>query len=216
MLKRHGFPTFYASHAPLTWDTQTADDLTSDKVVCPFTDAKVILMVRYPLDAILSFFMQHHHGSNYQQRKKFGSFSEFVNDPVFGIYKAIKFYNLWSEAIERPNVFPLTYEKLRGDTLLTMVSLLNFLHIPVHEQTLRDAIEHRSFQNMRRLELTGNAPVYRSSGLKIFATGDLSDPNSFFVREGKFRGYRQHLDTASCESLERLIRTSLSPKYGYT
>ena len=65
------------------------------------------------------------------------------------------------------------------------------------------------------MEVSGNVPVYRTSGLKIFATGDLNDPKSLFVREGKFRGYRQHLDAATCERLEELIRTQLSPKYGY-
>ena len=71
LLARHGFPTFYATHAPLVWETQTSVDLSTDNVVRPFIEANVILMVRYPLDAILSSFMQHHYGRNHEQRKKF-------------------------------------------------------------------------------------------------------------------------------------------------
>ena len=215
LLGSHGLPTFYASHAPLLWETQTAADLMPGNVLRPFIGDKVILMVRYPLDAILSFFMQHHRGRGHEQRKKFASFLEFATDPVFGIDKAITFYNIWSEVLDYPNVFPLQYETLRRNTLLTLTSLLQFLEVPVHEAALREAIRLRSFENMKHLELTGNVPVYRTSGLKIFATGDLGDPNSHFVREGKFRGYREHLDDASCERLERLVRAKLSPKYGY-
>ncbi len=215
VLSSYSLPTFYASHAPLTWEAQTAADLTSENVVRPFIGGKVILMVRYPLDAILSFFMQHHRGRGHEQRKKFTSFLEFATDPVFGIDKAIKFYNIWSEVLEHPNVFPLQYEALRGDTLSKLTSLLQFLEVPVHEPALREAIQLRSFENMKKLEVTGNVPVYRTSGLKIFATGDLNDPNSYFVREGKFRGYREHLDDASRERLERQVRAELSPKYGY-
>jgi hypothetical protein len=96
-----------------------------------------------------------------------------------------------------------------------MQRLLKFLHIPYEEKALVKAIELASFDNMRKMELSGNAPRYRTSGFKIFATGDLNDQKSYFVRQGKFREYREHLNPEQQMILESTIQNQLSPKYGY-
>src|SRR5262249_12954180 len=215
ILNKFGIPAFYSTHAPLTWETQTEEDLTYDNVVKPYFDDFLILMVRYPLDAILSSYMQQHHERVHEQLKKFNSFLDFVEDPVFGVEKAVKFYNIWSQVLESSNIFALKYEDLRAHTFETMSSLLNFLRIAPQVQSLREAIDHRSFDNMKKLEASGNAPRYRTSGLKIFTTGDPDNPNAFFVREGKCRGYRNYLDHADCARFERFVRERLSRKYGY-
>jgi hypothetical protein len=214
-LNRFGLPGFFASHAPLLWDTQTADDLSYENVVKPFVNRPTILMVRYPLDAVLSHFMQHQYGWRNETRIKFSSFFDFARHRVLGIEKAIRFYNIWADALGSDRVFALKYEALRTATGETMLHLLNFLHIPHEERALAKAIELASFDNMRTMELSGNAPRYKTSGFKIFATGDLNDQKSYFVREGKFRGYREHLNAEQRTALESIIQSQLSPKYGY-
>src|SRR5262249_9580194 len=51
-LREFGLPAFFATHAPLLWETQTARELSYENVVLPYRGHTVILMVRYPLDAV--------------------------------------------------------------------------------------------------------------------------------------------------------------------
>src|SRR6185437_12016912 len=51
----------YFTHAPLEWTTQTASELNCENVVRPFREQKVILLVRHPLDALVSFHKQNVH-----------------------------------------------------------------------------------------------------------------------------------------------------------
>jgi SAM-dependent methyltransferase len=215
LLREFGLPAFFATHAPLLWETQTARDLSYENVVLPYCDDTVILMIRYPLDAVLSHYMQHHFGRGHQSRRKFFSLFEFAADPVFGLEKAIRYYNIWAEALGRERIFPLKYEQLRTATQETARSLLSFLGLSCDESALTQAIAHSSFHAMRKMETSGNVPRYRSSGLMIFATGDLNEQNSYFVRQGRFREYREHLDAREIRLFETMIHDELSPVYGY-
>jgi Sulfotransferase domain len=214
-LREFGLPAFFATHAPLLWEGQTARDLSYEEVVLPYRSDTIILMIRYPLDAVLSHYMQHHFGRGHETRQKFASFFEFATDSVFGVEKAIQYYNIWADALDREHIFPLKYEQLRIATLETVRSLLSFLGLPCEESALTQAIERSSFGAMRKMETSGKVPRYRSSGLEIFSTGDLNVQNSYFVRQGRFREYREHLDEREVSRLETMVHNELSPRYGY-
>ena len=53
----------YFTHAPLEWTTQTASELSHENVVRPFQRQKVLLLVRHPLDALVSLHKQYVHRS---------------------------------------------------------------------------------------------------------------------------------------------------------
>ena len=142
-LREFGLPAFFATHAPLLWESQTARDLSYKNVVLPYRRDTIILMIRYPLDAVLSHYMQHHFGRGHETRHKFNSFFEFATDPVFGVEKAIQYYNIWADALDRERIFPLKYEQLRLATLETVRSLLSFLGLPCEK--FRPDSGHRAF-----------------------------------------------------------------------
>jgi hypothetical protein len=96
-----------------------------------------------------------------------------------------------------------------------LTRLLGFAGVPVDETIVAHAVERSSFQSMRRLELSGSAPRYRSSGAGVFATGDVREPNALHVRKGTVGGYRDELDPGAAAALEQRIGAEMPPWYGY-
>src|SRR6185437_3302520 len=86
----------YFTHAPLEWTKQTEADLTENNVAGPFRGMKALLLIRHPLDALVSHYAQNQKkvGADYRFT---GSLEEFIDDPIFGIQKFFRFYELWRE-----------------------------------------------------------------------------------------------------------------------
>jgi hypothetical protein len=208
-----GGPACHFTHHPLTWENQTALDLTYGNVVKPFGDRRIVLLVRTPLDAILSAW--------YQETKRVtppygGSFIEFVNDPVFGLDKFIKFYNLWADAIQKnERILLVSYENQRLNNLDTLTSVLKFLGMNVPPEIADLAIADASFESMQSIEKIGNGPVYRSSMQSIFATNVGAGDDGLHVRRGVIGGYVDVLPEHDRIRLEQKISDELNPVYGY-
>ncbi len=213
-LRASGLPSIYATHGPLSWETQTASDLTYADAVAAYIDPTPILMVRFPMDIMLSHFMHHHHQKGHRDRKNFEDLRQFIDDPVFGLDKLIHFYNLWSGLIDN-GAFLLRYEDLRARPFDVSKSLLDELGVDLDEEKLERSIERSSFENMKKMELSGNVPVYQSSNLPIFSTGDIENPNALHVRSGTAFEYRDHLSSSECRVYEDRILNELSPFFGY-
>ena len=213
-LRASGLPLIHVSHGSLTWLTQTARDLTYANAVAPFIHPTPIFMVRFPMDILLSHFMHHHHLKGYQDRKRFDSLRQFIDDPVYGLDKLLHFYNLWSGVVE-DDAFLIRYEDLKARPFDVTKRLLDQLNVEFDEEKLERSIEQSSFKNMKKMELSGNVPIYRSSKFPIFATGDLENPNAFHVRSGTAFEYRDHLSSAECRAYEDRILDELSPVFGY-
>ena len=69
------------THRPLLWHEQRANDLNYQNVIQPFHGKRVALLIRHPLDTLVSHWMQRKHRGkeNYA-----GSLPEFLEDPVWG------------------------------------------------------------------------------------------------------------------------------------
>lgn len=199
-----GGPAMHFTHAPLVWDRQTAADLDRVRVVLPFAGRPVALIVRPPLDALLSMWMQARH----QVAVPFsGDFPAFLAHPVHGLDKLLRFHMLWAQEVGRPEgLHVLRYEDLRTNTVAEFRALLAFLGIEAVETAVERAVARSSFENMQRMESTGEAPRFRSSGLPVFATGDREEPNAFHVRRGGSGEYREHLPEALAKELEARVQ----------
>lgn len=205
-------PAMQFTHMPLTWNEQTATDLTFNSAVQPFVKKKVLLIVRHPLDALVSHWFQF----RYQIGNYDGDLIDFLEHPVYGLEKCFRFYNLWAERKDAvAGIMPLRYEDLRVDTARHFKVLLEFLGVKPDEQLINQAIEYASFKNMRKIEKSGQVPRYRSSGLKVFATGDVKNPDSYHVRKGKVGGYKEYLSTEMIAHYEARVVTEMGPWYGY-
>lgn len=209
-VKANGF----FSHGPLQWEDQTAKDLTFENVVQPYLGAKVVLLVRHPMDAIVSLYMHERFQKNQHPYK--GSVMDMVEDPVFGLEKFFQFYCLWSEHHKKAHNFHIwRYEDAQLNPNETFGNLLKFLEEPIDQNLVQDATEYASFSNMKALEASGDQPVYKSSGLPIFATGDAANPDAHHVRKGQVGGWRREVSPSDAALLEARIGGALSSFYGY-
>lgn len=200
------------THGPLTWETQTAADLTRDNCLAPYERVKVLLLSRHPLDVMVSLYMQ----EVTRTQKYAGSISSFIEDKVFGLSKYIAYYNLWANrVVSHDNILLVHYEGMRQDAVAGLMGITRFLGIPWDEESAAVAVERSSFSSMRKLELSGRGPKYKSSGLSIFATGDIANPEAMHLRRGEVKGYRHYLDAVTTDSLIAMIKKNLAPCYGY-
>jgi len=206
-------PAMQFTHRPLLWRNQLTSDLNHRNVVHPFKDKRVVLLIRHPLDTLVSHWMQR----KYQRVKGYdGALLEFLDDQVWGLEKYFRFYSLWFQNREHVRDFLLLrYEDLHAEPQKVFARLLDHLNIPLHEGRLVKAVTDANFESMKRIELAGAAPRYRSSGLKIFATGNRDNPDAFHVRRGKVDGFRDYLEAADIRRLMDVINQRLPPFFGY-
>lgn len=202
------------SHRPLEWEGQTADDLNAANVFEEAGDMRVVLLIRHPLDALVSLFMQNKHRDPVNPYK--GSLIEMVDDPVLGLQKYIRFYNLWAGRLsDQKRVHLWRYEDARKNPAAELNSILVFLGLRPNEAHVTEAVKYGSFDNMKSMELQGNEPKYASSGFSAFATGDRSNNNALHVREGQVGSYFKHFTASELERLHRVIADELDGRYGY-
>jgi len=215
LLKAIGVPRISFTHAPLTWESQTAEDLTGTNTVAPFVEGVApIIIVRHPLDTLVSHYMHNKNQAGHETRHQFADLLEFIESPIYGIAKFCKFYSLWSSAIESGKATLVRYEDLKTDARITMMRTLGRALLPINTVALDDAIAFASFDNMKKLE-SGDAPSYQSSGFRVFATGDKNNPDAFHVRRGVVGGYRNYLSAEQIAKLESFIKDRLASAYGY-
>ncbi len=206
-------PAMHFTHRPLLWRKQTAEDLTYKNVIKPFCNKKVVLLARHPLDTEVSLWMQRKHQVG--EGCSLG-LEAFLDDPVWGLNKYYGFYSLWGLFRESVHsFFLLRYEDLRIDPEYGFRLLLEYLEIPVEEKILRRAVADAGFDKMKLIESSGECPTYRSSGLRIFATGNADNPDAFHVRRGKVGGYADYLDASDIKRYQRCIHETLPTFYGY-
>jgi Sulfotransferase domain len=204
-------PAIHFTHEPLEPDGQPAVALDRRSVVEPFRRKKVVVIARYPLDALVS---------DWLQRRKRGAadyeagLPEFLADAPTGLEKYMRFYSLWDAAFVDVDARLVRYEDLKADAAAELRALLEFLDIEPDDGLVGDAVERSSFASMRQLEESGATPRY-GSGLEVFATGDRSDPEAYHVRRGVVGGYRDYLAPDEALVYERHISEEMPPRYGY-
>jgi hypothetical protein len=207
-------PAMQFTHRPLLWHDQRAADLDFEKVIRPFQDKRVVLLIRHPLDTLVSLWMQRKHRGN---EKYGGSLQELLENPVWGLEKFFRFYTLWFQHSDGVKDFlPVRYEDMRADPHSIFAELLNFLAIPRNDDELRQAVADADFESMKKVELSGGGPRYRSSGDSIFASGDTNNADAFHVRRGQVGGFSDYLLPEDAERLLDLIDRRLPDFYGYS
>jgi hypothetical protein len=204
----------YFTHAPLEWTTQTASELSYENVVGPFREKKVILLVRHPLDTLVSFFKQNVHRVN--PRPFSGDIIQFVESPIYGLDKLIAFYELWRDPPDLGGVLLWRYEDARVDAESSLRQVITFLQLPLVDELVSEAAIYGSFENMKAMEEARVSLRYRSSGFQIFASGDLSNPDGFHVRKGQVGGFRNELRPEEADRLEAVVRSRMPAGYGYS
>lgn len=168
---------------------------------------KPVFLIRDPRDVIVSLYFQRtRRDANYT-----GSLVDFIYDETGGLATLIRYYNVWARYLpEARDYLLLRYEDLCTRTSVELVRLLEHLGHEPDRGIVRNAVEESSFERMKKRE---RSDQYNRSWLKA---GDRSDEESFKVRRGKIGGFADYLDDDDTDRINRLVRVTLTPVFGYT
>ncbi|MEQ9661054.1 MAG: sulfotransferase domain-containing protein [Parasphingopyxis sp.] len=160
---------------------------------------RVLFLLRDPRDTAVSGFFQA------TRRKRFyeGDMAAFLRDPLHGLEKIIRFNLLWSRAGETISDFEvIRYERMRRDAHEEFARAARFvLERDSDEAAVEAAVEAGKYDNMRRVERSGEGQRLYGAGLR---PRDPADPDSYKVRRGVVGGWRDYFsdaDTAYAEEL---------------
>jgi hypothetical protein len=175
------------------------------------TSAPIILLVRDPRDAFVSYYVQLTHRNHPAPESiKQLSADVLLHHPRFGIGGMVAVMNAWLRECEQCSDFSIVrYEDIRADAAGEFRRLLNRVgQSEVNEPAFDQAIQSSSFENMRKLEAT------EAFGDKILAPRDVTDEESFKVRRGKVGGFSEYLSLES-QRHAATICARLHPRFGY-
>ncbi len=185
-----------------------------------FAGRKVVLLVRDPRDVSVSQFFQWRFRmkpekivmNRFPPREEDLSLFEFIMRPECGVPRAIEFMNLWANAAPRlKDLLVVRYEDLRREPLEGFTRIVRFIGAPVDEAAIRHAVEYASVENMRAMEEKGSSWL---SGGRM-RPGDPGNPDSYKVRRAKVGGYRDYLEDDQAARVDELVKSRLSPLFGY-
>ena len=77
------------------------------------------------------------------------------------------------------------------------------------DREFEEAVAFGAFDNLKNLERQG---FFRQGGLSL---RNAEDPESFKVRRAKVGGFKDYFTDEQVAELEELVRTRLSPTFGY-
>ena len=167
---------------------------------------KVIVVVRDPRDTVVSGYFQ---ATKRSRRQKTLEMDEWIRMPTRGVGAIVAVMNEWRDRLRgHPACLWVRYEDMKADTVAEMRRVAVHLGVPIDEARLQEAGDFAHFENMRKMEASGN---FNS---RILQPRDTSDPDSFKVRRGKVGGYRDYLDAQACAYVDEQMR-ALDPDFGY-
>jgi hypothetical protein len=168
---------------------------------------KVILLYRDPRDVVVSLFF---HKTKRSRRRMNVDISTFIRDPHYGIDNIVRVLNLWRARLaDHPACLWLRYEDMKADTAGQLKRAMVFAGVErVRDDLVREAVAFADFENMKKMEANNEF------GTTILRARDVSDPDSFKVREGKVGGFAKHFNPEDIEYLNRAL-AELDPFYGY-
>lgn len=203
-------------HTHDLWDHRTKSrwyEQIRGKRLIPQPDRRrkpVLLVVRDPRDLLVSLYF---HLTKRTEEFE-GTVAELVRDPLFGIEAIVIVWNYWLREWGESLQFAIfRYEEARQNPGAAFRKLAEFFsNAPVNAAALEYALERSSFENMRKMEATGEP----AAGVDAAALtpGSIHDSNSFKVRAGKVGGYREHLSDEDLRFIAEALK-KLDPRTGY-
>ncbi len=221
-----GFDNFHNMNAAVpriffTHDNYIKDVIGDPQSKAPFHDKPVVLMARDPRDVAVSQFFQWKFRlkpnkvtlNNYPPRDREVSLFDFVTGDNDGgsMQAVIDYLNAWAAESHRISRFHLLrYEDLRADPHAELARLLAFMQVDASADEQATAIEHASYENMKKME---GADTFRFTGR--MRARDRDNPDSYKVRRAKVGGYRDYFSDEEVAAIDRQLATSLDSLYGY-
>ncbi len=176
---------------------------------------RIIFLVRHPCDIAVSEYFQSTRRASQHKAELHGvdrdaSMFDFVMNSTLGLPAIIDYLNTWERKISQlDRVRVVRYEDMSAHPVDTLRTIVTFLGATFAAEEVVDAVQFASFDHLRELERTN---YFRNSRL---SARDPNDPDSFKVRRGKVGGYKEYFSDQRVARMEELVRTRLSPSFGY-
>ena len=171
-----------------------------------YKQRRIILLVRNPLDTIVSNYFQVTMTDGVFQ----GDIKSFLRDPQWGLARLLAFNAAWHAARDGFRDFHLVrYEKMVEQTVSELDHIVRFMRLPsIDHAAIVASAQRNRFDAMKQREVSGE--LYERFGDR-FSPGGRPDDEGLKVRRGKIGGYRDYLDTDDIAFAKDLIRTSNYP-----
>ncbi|KKK98117.1 hypothetical protein LCGC14_2645960 [marine sediment metagenome] len=171
-----------------------------------------LFLYRDPRDCVVSRYFEvtrrpinrHLPRPSFYQRKKnkrmkkvsCSTLPEYIRrDDQYGIGYIVTYMNEW---IKNKDIFssflPVSYEELHSNTVVEVSKILNFLEVDCTEDIVQESVEYSSFQNMRKIEESGEGNLLKNYHGTFGRRHRESDPESFRTRKGKIGSFVEYLD----------------------
>lgn len=178
-------------------------------------DTPVLFLVRHPCDVAVSEYFQSTRRASSHKRELHGvdgalSMFDFVMQSRLGLPAIIDYLNGWEGVVAAlPRHEILRYEDMRAHPEQTLLRAAHALRAPFSAEEVGEAVEFASFERLKEKE---RGDFFKNARL---SARDPDDPDSFKVRRGKVGGYRDYFDADEIARMEELVRSKLSPSFGY-
>lgn len=156
------------------------------------TGAKLVYVDRDTRDTIVSLYNQVT-GRFAEFFHYNDSISAFIRDEYFGVDNLIRFQKMWRTLASELNWLMVCYEEMHYDFENVLTRVCEYFDIHVYSERLADISELASFENMKKLEISGNSQ-------RPWLTPRNDFPK---VRKGVVGGYRTELSLADIEFIEQ-------------
>lgn len=184
-----------------------------------YKDKKVIFLARDPRDVVVSSYFEAQKrsrlfrrlGSDGTETGFQGTLPEFIHRRQGGFDTILRYYNIWAQNRTVPRQFLLVrYEDMRQNPVRELRRVLDFLDLAeISDETIREAVEFASFENMRRMEAEGR---FKDGSLQ---PADRDDQESYKTRKGKVKGFIEYLNEREITYLNQKLAADLSDFFGY-
>ena len=169
---------------------------------------RVILLVRDPRDVLVSRYFGSLKAGKLST-DKVGDVSEYILKTGGYLKEYITFYNAWKQYRNVPRSLLLVrYEDMKKNASRELERAIDFLGLQISNETIENAVEYSSFDNMRKLEREGTYKI------RVFEK-KATNPDSYKTREGKAGNYKKHLSAEAIAWIEKELDEHLDPDYGY-
>lgn len=171
-----------------------------------FRNITGILLIRNPLDVMVSYYCDRHYRSVGDNVKHFkGSISDFIRTDYFGINKLIHFWNIWKDHCASV----VKYEEMHEDILGVLKKIFTIFgfNIDELEPHFKTAIEFAKFENMKKREQQN---YFHGDQLRTKGDGSLE---AMKVRKGKICGYHDYLNEDDINYIKKQMEKMNCPFY---
>jgi Sulfotransferase domain len=215
-------PRISATNGYYSYEGAVGGALAADAPDSPLRHKPIVFLARHPCDIAVSWFFQFTRRQSTHKQELINHFVgrpidrrtvgmwEFVRHSDIGLPSLIEYLNTWQRNVARlPRATIVRYEDLRADPRKTLPRITALMGQSFSNQEIEEAVAFGSFDNLKNLEQQG---FFRQGGLSL---RNPNDPESFKVRRAKVGGFKDYFTAEQVAELEELVRTRLSPTFGY-